>query len=177
MDPKMKIKISRDGIEIGEEELQDIEKKLKAGVIKTTDHYWHDGMIQWEPVTKLLEKIDRIKREAKIAKEQKEAEQKSSGPNSNDSKTSQDWIFEIGHTLIIGITYICYFLFISFLYIYGFIRFVSGETGDPTGSAIRQAVLEQKTTSGLLIMILATLLVILQQLMVMRQSAEKKINK
>ena len=177
MHPNTKIKFSRNGVEIGEYNYWEIEVLVKTFKILPTDHYWHDGMTQWEAVTKLLEKIDRIKKEAKIAKERKEAEQKSSGPNSNDSKTPQDWIFETGHTLIIGITYICYFLFITFLYIYGFIRFVSGETGDPTGSAIRQAVLEQKTTSGLLIMILATLLVILQQLMVMRQSADKKINK
>jgi hypothetical protein len=168
MDPSTKIKFSRNGIEIGEYKFWEIEVMVKTFEILPTDHYWHEGMTQWEPVTKLLEKIDRIK---------KEAEQKSTESNSNNSKTPQDWIFETGHTFINGIAYICYFLFVSFLYIYGFIRFASGEMGDPTGSAIRQGVLEQKTTSGLLIMILATLIVILQQLMVMRQSANKNINK
>ena len=177
MDPNTKIKFSRNGVEIGEYKFWEIEVMVKTFKILPTDHYWHDGMTQWEPVTKLLELIDRIKKEAKIAKERKEAEQKSPESYSNDSKTPQDWIFETGNTFISGVAYMCYFLFISFLDVYGFIRFASGETGDPTGSAIRQAVLEQKTTSGLLIMILATLIVILQQLMVMRQSADKKINK
>ena len=74
MDPNTKIKFSRDGVEIGEYKLLHVEYQLKLGVIKSTDHYWHEGMTQWEPITKLLEIIEKIKKDEQIAKAKKDEE-------------------------------------------------------------------------------------------------------
>jgi len=73
MDPNTKIKFSRNGIEIGEFKLLQVEYELKLGTLKSTDHYWYEGMTQWEPVPKLLQLIDKAKKE-QLAKAQKEEE-------------------------------------------------------------------------------------------------------
>jgi hypothetical protein len=64
MDPNTKIKFSRNGIEIGEHKLWEVEVMIKTFKIFPTDHYWHEGMTKWEPVTKLLELLDNVKKDA-----------------------------------------------------------------------------------------------------------------
>jgi hypothetical protein len=71
MDPNIKIKFSRNGIEIGEHKLWEVEVMIKTFKIFPTDHYWHEGMTQWEPVTKLLALIDIAKEDAEIAKQKR----------------------------------------------------------------------------------------------------------
>ena len=47
------VKISRDGEEIGTYELAEVLRLLGAGTLKPTDFYWHEGMVGWEPLSKL----------------------------------------------------------------------------------------------------------------------------
>jgi hypothetical protein len=74
MDPNTKIKFSRDGVEIGEYKLLNVEYQLALGVIKLTDHYWHEGMTEWNSVQKLLDVIKKIKNDEQIAKAKKDEE-------------------------------------------------------------------------------------------------------
>lgn len=46
-------KISRDGNEIGTYEAHEAVRLLVSGVLKETDFYWHEGMVEWEPLPKL----------------------------------------------------------------------------------------------------------------------------
>jgi hypothetical protein len=69
MDPNTKIKFSRNGVEIGQENLKDVKEKLKLGIIKHTDYYWHEGMTQWAPIQFLLEAIERAEEKERITKE------------------------------------------------------------------------------------------------------------
>jgi hypothetical protein len=71
MDPNTKIKFSRNGIEIGEHKLWEVEVMVKTFKILPTDHYWHEGISQWEPVTKLIALIDIAKEDAEIAKQKR----------------------------------------------------------------------------------------------------------
>lgn len=73
MDPNTKIKFSRDGVEIGEYKLFQVEYELKLGTIKLTDHYWCAGMEGWEPVTKLLEIIAKAKKDWEIKRAKTDA--------------------------------------------------------------------------------------------------------
>jgi hypothetical protein len=74
MDPNTKIKFSRNGVEIGEYKLLNVEYQLALGVIKLTDHYWHEGMTEWNSVQKLLDVIKKIKNDEQIAKAKKDEE-------------------------------------------------------------------------------------------------------
>jgi hypothetical protein len=136
-----------------EEELQHIEQKLKAGVIKITDHYWHEGMTQWEPLPKLIEQIEQArkikqgentKRDNEIAKVKREER--------------VDSIIGFLNDFFLGIMKLVYYVFIGLLILCGFFIFLDGLFSSPDGSAIRQGVLEIKSVKGLLMMILGTLI-------------------
>jgi hypothetical protein len=71
MDPNIKIKFSRNGVEIGEYKFWEVEVMVKTFKILPTDHYWHEGISQWEPVTKLIALIDIAKEDAEIAKQRR----------------------------------------------------------------------------------------------------------
>jgi hypothetical protein len=47
------VKISRDGKEIGTYEAKDAVRLLESGTLKETDFYWHEGMTDWAPLSKL----------------------------------------------------------------------------------------------------------------------------
>jgi hypothetical protein len=66
MDPNTVTKISRNGVEIGEFKLWQIEALVRTGMVLLTDHYWCAGMEGWEPVTKLLEIIAKAKKDWEI---------------------------------------------------------------------------------------------------------------
>jgi len=46
--------IARDGISIGEYPHQNLERLAQAGELQPTDDYWHNGMTEWQPLSKLL---------------------------------------------------------------------------------------------------------------------------
>jgi transposase-like protein len=47
------VKISRDGKEIGTYEAKEAVRLLVYGTLKETDFYWHEGMTEWAPLSKL----------------------------------------------------------------------------------------------------------------------------
>lgn len=145
MDSKAKIKISREGVNVGEYQLWQIAILVRIGKILVTDHYWHEGMKEWKKLS-----------DSEIIKESVEAKNKMDKLES--SKVAQDNIFESSKALYMFLVSSLNTLFITVIFIIGFYMFMSGVFGNPEGSAIRQAVLEQRTTNGLLMMILGTLI-------------------
>ena len=53
MSPPLQVAIVRAGNEVGTYELAEVLRLLGAGTLKPTDLYWHEGMVDWELVSKL----------------------------------------------------------------------------------------------------------------------------
>jgi hypothetical protein len=53
MSTPLLVKISRDGKEIGTYEAREAVRLLVYGTLKETDFYWHEGMTEWAPLSKL----------------------------------------------------------------------------------------------------------------------------
>jgi len=53
MSSPLLVKISRDGKEIGTYEAKEAVRLLVYGNLKETDFYWHEGMTEWAPLSKL----------------------------------------------------------------------------------------------------------------------------
>ena len=53
MSSPLHVKISREGKEIGTYDLAEVVRLLRAGTLKPTDIYWHEGMVGWELSSKL----------------------------------------------------------------------------------------------------------------------------
>jgi uncharacterized membrane protein YdbT with pleckstrin-like domain len=47
------VRISRDGKEFGTYSAQEAIRHLVYGTLRETDHYWHEGMTDWAPLTQL----------------------------------------------------------------------------------------------------------------------------
>jgi hypothetical protein len=59
MSTPLLVKISRDGKEIGTYEAKEAVRLLVYGTLKETDFYWHEGMTEWAPLSKLQASEDR----------------------------------------------------------------------------------------------------------------------
>ena len=79
MSSPLLVKISRDGKEIGTYEAKEAVRLLVYGTLKETDFYWHEGMTEWAPLSKLktswidmllAERADQLKREEAIKAQQ-----------------------------------------------------------------------------------------------------------
>jgi hypothetical protein len=53
MSEPLQVKVSRDGIEIGCFDSQEAVRLLISGTLKETDFYWHEGMTDWAPLSRL----------------------------------------------------------------------------------------------------------------------------
>jgi len=53
MSTPLQVKVSRDGNEIGIYEAKEAVRLLVYGTLKETDFYWHEGMTEWAPLSKL----------------------------------------------------------------------------------------------------------------------------
>jgi len=53
MSTPLLVKISRDGKEIGTYEAKEAVRLLVYGTLKEADFYWHEGMTEWAPLSKL----------------------------------------------------------------------------------------------------------------------------
>jgi GYF domain 2 len=53
MSTPLLVKISRDGKEIGTYEAKEAVRLLVYGTLRETDFYWHEGMTDWAPLSKL----------------------------------------------------------------------------------------------------------------------------
>jgi hypothetical protein len=59
MSSPLLVKISRDGKEIGTYEAKEAVRLLGNETLKETDFYWHEGMTEWAPLSKLQASEDR----------------------------------------------------------------------------------------------------------------------
>lgn len=141
----MKIKLARKGLVIGEYESWEVCNKWAAGEISMTDDYWREGMSAWGKLQDIKEEIITAKRPLTLqdapdptpppplpaARQPAHLEEKPSGGSS-----------------FVG----------AIIFIIGALTLLSGLVGDATGSAIRQGVLAQHMTNGILLMILGKLI-------------------
>ncbi len=73
MSNPLQVKISRDGKEIGTYEAKEAVRLLVYGTLKETDFYWHEGMTDWAPLSKL--QVSEARRQlAERASQQKQEE-------------------------------------------------------------------------------------------------------
>jgi hypothetical protein len=133
MDPKTKIKILRNGVSRGEYELWQIALLIKTGEVLSTDHYWHDGMTEWKLVTDIIKLAQKAEAEFKAS---------FTKPSSISDKPKDDGDKKGNPT--IGVI----------VFLIGILVLVDGLLTSPRDSAIRQAVLYQEMTNGILLMIL-----------------------
>jgi hypothetical protein len=152
MDPKTKIKISRNGLNRGEFELWQITALIKSGEILSTDHYWYDGMAEWKLVTEIIKLAQIADSEFKSTNSQPPPLPKSSATSTDSNqdqlkKESKVKIREKGNSIVGG-----------FIFIVGVLVLLKGLFSNPYDSAVREAVLYQEMTNGILLMILGTLM-------------------
>ena len=78
MSTPLLVKVSRDGKEIGEYSVQEAVRLLTNGTLRTTDHYWHEGMTSWGLLPFLKTQEDQRRKaeaEAKAQQDRAKAEQ------------------------------------------------------------------------------------------------------
>jgi len=141
-----KIRVARKGKDLGEFSLAELSQKWVEGAVVMSDDYWRPGMRAWGKLQDIREEILSAGTPPKTADtERPEATPGSPTPPTPEAKTPEA---EAGAGRTFG----------SIVFIIGAITLLSGLMGDATGSAIRQSVLAQHMTNGILLMILGTLL-------------------
>jgi len=159
MSDTLLVKISRDGKEFGAYEAREAVRLLLNGTLKGTNFYWHDGMTEWAPLLKLKssETFRQLVEKAKTKAEEEERAKKRADEDAISAAARDLWIKkkaserldENGSVfLVFGI--LCFLL--------GGAVLLKALGGDPDGSAIRQAVLAQHMTNGILLMILGCII-------------------
>lgn len=159
------VKISRGGKEIGTYEAKEAVRLLISGILKNTDFYWHEGMTEWAPLLKLgasetlRQFAERAKaKEVEMAKAKEEDRAKRMADEEAISaaarvlrikKMASDRLDDSGVLFkLIGVLF----------FVIGGAVLLKALGGDPDGSAIRQAVLAQHMTNGILLMILGCII-------------------
>lgn len=73
MSEPLQVRISRDGNEIGTYSAQEAVRLLVYGTLKESDHYWHEGMVEWAPLSRLqASEARRLLAERALQKKQEE---------------------------------------------------------------------------------------------------------
>jgi hypothetical protein len=97
MDPNTIIKISRDGVVIGEFKAHEIAASLQSGDILPNDYCWHNGMSEWKQVSeKIFLKNGSYLHEG--IKEWKKIPKVSSGTKISDLKS---FFSQVKHVLLV----------------------------------------------------------------------------
>ena len=159
MSSPLLVKISRDGKEVGTYEAQEAVRLLISGILKRTDFYWHDGMTEWAPLLK-LEASETFRQLAINAKAKAELEDRAKRKADEEAisaaarvlrvkKMASDRLDESGVLFkLIGVLF----------FLIGGAVLLKALGGDPDGSAIRQGVIAQYMTNGILLMILGCII-------------------
>ena len=122
-----KYKVAREGKVFGEFELWEIKNWVEGGRLSWTDDFWQEGMDNWA-------KLDVIK--SQILKAQRTGNAPTDSPTTANSKlTTAGTVFMLAGLITLGVALV----------------------RDPDGSAVRQSVLAQYMTNGILLMILGVL--------------------
>ncbi len=141
-----KIKVARAGKELGEFSAWEVCRKWIDGELSLSDDYWRPGMTSWGKLREIKEEL--------LAAQKPEPTADTPAPPAlpvppkppagNQNKGKDDGC---GGTVIGAV-----------FFIIGTLTLLMGFAGDATGSAIRQGVLTQQMTNGILLMILGVLL-------------------
>ena len=134
-------KVARGGKTIGDFKAWELKEWLADDRLRWTDDFWHTGMTAWAKLETIRTVILAAQKPAPPTPPPKQLGQA-------DSKQDNDGCV---HFALLPIGVIVIFV--------GGIVLLSGLTGNPDGSAIRQAVLAQHMTNGILLMILGVLIV------------------
>lgn len=141
-------KIARSGKHLGDFELWELKPALEAGKLLWTDHYWTTGMSKWEKLETIRTPIITAKKPAPTpdpitpppTPPPSAQPPMPTGPKEEpDSRAGSQAVGTI-------------------VFMIGGLVLINGLTGNPDGSAIRQAVLAQHMTNGILLMILGVLI-------------------
>ena len=139
-------KVARAGKSLGDFQLWELKEALQSAKLQWSDDYWHTGMPNWA-------KLESIR--ALILASQKPTTTTpppplpppASGPQAPSQPKPE---LSDGQRALIAIGLIVGGI--------GGLVLLSGLTSDPSGSAIRQGVLAQHMTNGILLMILGVLI-------------------
>jgi hypothetical protein len=198
MDEIVKVRVSREGSELGVYSATEAIRMLKEGALLPTDFYWYEGMTDWAPLAQLQasearrllaerallqrqeearkavelakkreEEAERLRQEQAKAKEEEDravAEAVRVRLEKEKAKAKEDeaaiaeatrvqWVKDKAKDRLDEYGGLFKF-FGTAAFIVGVIVFLRGLAGDPDGSAIRQQVLVQTMTNGILLMIL-----------------------
>ena len=144
----MTFKIARSGKHIGDFELWELRPALEAGKLLWTDHYWTTGMPKWE-------KLETIRTLVMAAKKPAPTTEPTTPPPSPPPSAQppmpagpKEEPDSRAGSQAVG----------TIVFMIGGLVLINGLTGNPDGSAIRQAVLAQHMTNGILLMILGVLI-------------------
>lgn len=175
MSEPLKVRISRQGKELGTFPADEVVSLHAKGTLKDADFYWHNGMSDWAPLSQFIlaetrrrqaekEKAEEAKRAERIARERANAKEDearsaeearireekggnaraSAGAQSSGAPGNTNKPDDVGGWQIAG----------ALVFIIGGFVLLDGLVGNPQGSAIRQQVLAQHMTNGILLMIL-----------------------
>ena len=141
-------KVARKGQHIGEFEPWELKVALETGKLQWTDDFWTSGMSKWEKLETIRPLIITAKKPAPTpdpitpppTPPPSAQPPMPTGPKEEpDSRAGSQAVGTI-------------------VFMIGGLVLINGLTGNPDGSAIRQAVLAQHMTNGILLMILGVLI-------------------
>lgn len=138
-------KVARIGKTIGDFKAWELKEWLADERLRWTDDYWHTGMTGWAKLETIRTPILAAQKPAPATPP---ASQNSSIAPGKSSAKEDDSAFSHSMLMLIG----------GIVIMIGGLVLLSGLTGNPDGSAIRQGVLAQHMTNGILLMILGVLI-------------------
>ena len=139
-----KIKIARGGKELGEFSAWEICRKWMDAELSLTDDYWRPGMTRWGKLREIKNELLAAQKPKAVTDSPAPSPAPPKPPAAIEKKEGADGC---GGTILGAIVIVV-----------GALTLLTGFTGDATGSAIRQGVLMQQMTNGILLMILGVLL-------------------
>jgi hypothetical protein len=142
-------KVARKGQHIGEFEPWELKVALETGKLQWTDDFWTSGMAKWA-------KLESIRTQILAAQKPTQASPPSTPPPVLPPPSSGPQLptgpKEVpdsrAGSQVVG----------TLVFLAGGLVLINGLTGNPDGSAIRQTVLAQHMTNGILLMILGVLI-------------------
>jgi len=168
MSDPLQVKVSRAGKEIGTYGVEEAVQLLQVGTLKPTDFYWHKGMTEWAPLSKLqVSEVSRQLSERAIQQEEAIkaemlAREKAKAKQNEDAISAAAhalWVKKMASERLDKNSGLDRFKALGpFVLVIGLVVLVSGLAGDDAGSAIRQQVRTLQMTNGILLMILGCII-------------------
>ncbi len=90
MSNPLQVRISRDGNEIGSYPSEEVIRLRINGTLRETDFYWHDGMVEWAPLSQFLAAEARRLAADKALKEKQEEAKRAERLAAERAKAKED---------------------------------------------------------------------------------------